>query len=97
MVVWDKVALEQFKDILIYLEKQSDQAPRIVKKAVLDRIKIIKSNPLSYEMDKLKTPFNKSFRAFIVYNYRITYQVNSAAKEIRILRIRHTSREPLGY
>jgi hypothetical protein len=37
------------------------------------------------------------FRAFVIYNYRITYQVKEAAKEICILRIRYTSREPLEY
>jgi hypothetical protein len=48
-------------------------------------------------VDKLKEPLNKNFRAFVVYSYRVTYQINMEAKEIRILRIRHTSREPLGY
>jgi hypothetical protein len=37
-VVWDVEALNHFKEILTYLEEQSSQAPKIVKKAILDRI-----------------------------------------------------------
>jgi hypothetical protein len=96
-VVWDIEALGQFKEILIFLEEQSIHAPKIVKNAVLDRIEQIKVNPLSFELDKLKSPSDKDFRAFIVFSYRITYQIKFDAREIRILRIRHTSREPLGY
>jgi plasmid stabilization system protein ParE len=49
------------------------------------------------EVDKLKAPSGMDFRAFIVFSYRITFQIKLEAKEIRILRVRHTSREPLGY
>lgn len=96
-IVWDYEALNQFKEILGYLEEQSSQAPRIVKKAILDQIVQIKENPLIFEVDKVKTPKDKNFRAFIAFSYRITYQVNTDKSEIRILRVRHTSREPLGY
>jgi hypothetical protein len=34
-VIWDVEALNQFKEILTYLEKQSRQAPKIVKKQYL--------------------------------------------------------------
>jgi plasmid stabilization system protein ParE len=94
---WDRNALDQLKEILEYLAKQSDQAPKIVKTAILSHLDIIKSNPLVTEPDKLKDPIDKQFRAFIVFSYRVTYQIKSDIKEIHILRIRHTSREPLGY
>jgi mRNA-degrading endonuclease RelE of RelBE toxin-antitoxin system len=64
---------------------------------VLSRLDDLKKNPLIFEIDRLKDNPNKEFRAFIIFNYRITYQIKEATKEIRILRIRHTSREPLGY
>jgi hypothetical protein len=75
-IVWDIDALNQFKEILIYLEEQSKQAPKIVKTAIVDRIKQIKDNPLVCELDKLKTPPNKDFRAFVIFSYRVTYQLN---------------------
>ena len=96
-IVWDRKALDHFKEILTYLGKQSNQAPKIVRDAILTRLDIIKTDPLICEPDKLKSPSDKEFRAFIVFSYRVTYQVKSDVKEIRILRIRHTSREPFGY
>ncbi|MBP7168578.1 MAG: type II toxin-antitoxin system RelE/ParE family toxin [Bacteroidia bacterium] len=96
-IIWDRKALDHFKVILIYLEKQSQQAPGIVKSAILSRLSLIRKNPLISEVDKLKDSPNKDFRAFVVFNYRVTYQVKSDEKEIRILRVRHTSQEPIGY
>ncbi len=96
-VVWDRNALDHFKEILTYLEGQSTRAPKIVKNAIVERLEVIKTNPLACEPDKLKDPSNKNFRAFVVLSFRVTYQINSDQREIRILIIRHTSREPLGY
>lgn len=96
-IIWDRIALDDFKDILDFLSKQSSQAPKIVREGVLSRLNEIKTNPLIFELDKLKDGPNKEFRAFVIYNFRITYQIKVAINEIRILRIRHTSREPFGY
>lgn len=95
-IVWDRKALDNFKEILAYLEKQSFQAPKIVKSAIFTRLDTIKTNPLITELDKLRDSPIKEFRAFVVYSYRVTYQIKKEVKEIRVLRIRHTSREPLG-
>jgi len=96
-IIWDRSALDDFKDILSFLSKQNTQASKIIKEGVLTRLDSIKTNALIYEPDKLKDEPNKEFRAFVVYSYRITYQIKAERKEIRIIRIRHTSREPLGY
>jgi plasmid stabilization system protein ParE len=96
-LVWDRKALDHLKDILSYLSKKSEQAPQIVKAAILERLEIIRKSPLTCEADKLRDYPNKDFRAFVVFSYRITYQINSKKREIRILRVRHTSREPLNY
>jgi plasmid stabilization system protein ParE len=96
-IVWDRKALDHFKEILTYLEKQSLQAPKIVKSGIITRLDAVKTNPLISELDKLKDSPNKDFRAFVVYSYRVTYQIKKEIEEIRVLRIRHTSREPIGY
>lgn len=96
-IIWDRKTLDHFKDILTYLEKHSEQAPKIVKDAIISRLDLIKTNPLISEFDKLKDSPNQDFRAFVVFSYRVTYQIKSELKEIRVIRIRHTSREPLGY
>lgn len=96
-IVWDKIALDHFKEILNFLSKQNSQAPKIVKDGVLSRLDDVKKNALIFELDKLKDTPNKEFRAFVIYSYRVTYQIKVVTKEIRVLRIRHTSREPFGY
>jgi len=96
-ISWDRKALDNLKEILSYLAKQDTQAPKIVKSAIISRLDIIKTNPLICELDKLKDPIHKNFRAFVVFSYRVTYQIKSETKELRVLRVRHTSREPLEY
>ncbi len=96
-IIWDRIALDHFKDILEFLSKQSPQAPKIVKEGVLSRLEQVKKNALIFESDKLKDLPNKEFRAFVIYSYRVTYQIKVITKEIRVIRIRHTSREPFGY
>lgn len=96
-IIWDRNALDDFKEILSFLSKQSSLAPKIVKDGVLSRLEVIKTNVLICEIDKLKDKPTKEFRAFVIYSYRITYQIKVATKEIRIIRIRHTSREPFDY
>ncbi len=96
-IIWDKNALDHLKEILTFLSKQSSQAPKIVKEGILSRLEDIKKNALIFEIDKLKDNPNKEFRAFVIYSYRITYQIKVTSQEIRIIRIRHTSREPFGY
>lgn len=96
-IIWDRIALDHFKEILEFLSKQSSQAPKIVKDGVLSRLGDVKKNALIFELDKLKDSPNKEFRAFVIYSYRITYQIKVATREIRVIRIRHTSREPFGY
>lgn len=96
-IIWDRIALNHFKEILAYLSSQSSQAPKIVREGIMSRIADLRKNPQIFEIDRLKDNPNKEFRAFIIFSYRISYQIKETTKEIRILRIRHTSREPLGY
>jgi plasmid stabilization system protein ParE len=96
-VIWERGALEEFKMILTYLHNQSLNASRIVKLKMLNRVELLKSNPRLAEADKLKSDPNANFHAFVVFSYRLTYQIIEEEKRIRILRIRHTSKEPLNY
>jgi plasmid stabilization system protein ParE len=96
-IIWDRSALDEFKGILEYLSMQSSQAPKIVRKGIFSRLTDIEKYPYIFEADKLKDPPNKEFRAFVIYNIRLTYQIKESTQEIRILRIRHIRREPLGY
>lgn len=96
-IVWDLEVVSDFKEILTWLQNQNSQAPKLVKKAVFERINLLKTNPFLFEQDRLKRPPDETFRAFSIYNYRVTYQIVPEKKEVRILRIRHSGREPLEY
>ena len=94
---WDAEATAQLEEILSFLAKRSHIAPRIVKNAVFSRVKELQYMPFQAEPDELRRPKNDFFRAVVVFSYRITYQIVPDVNEIRILRIRHASREPLNY
>ena len=70
-ISWDRKALDKLKEILAYLAKQNTQVPKIVRSAIVSRLDIIKTNPHVCELDKLKDPANKDFRAFVVFSYRV--------------------------
>lgn len=52
-------------------------------------------NPFIFEHDRFKFDNDGSFRAFEEFKYRVAYKITE--DQIRILRIRHTSREPIEY
>jgi plasmid stabilization system protein ParE len=52
-------------------------------------------NPEVYGPDKYKIENDGSYRAFEKHHYRIAYRFSKNI--IRVLRIRHTSMEPLEY
>ncbi len=96
-IIWDNLAFQELQEILEFLVERSSVAPKLIKNAILLNLKLISKSPLIFEIDKLKKDQNPNFRTFTVYSYRITYQIVLEKEEIRILRIRHTSREPKGY
>ncbi|MFM7032150.1 MAG: type II toxin-antitoxin system RelE/ParE family toxin [Bacteroidota bacterium] len=93
-IVWDRAALDHFKEILIYLHRESDQAPKIVKTELFKQLSRIKKAPHLFKIDDLIEKPTNDLRVFLVYNYRVTYQIKNELNEIRLLRIRHSSREP---
>lgn len=94
-IIWDKKALEELTEILEYISKESKSGARIVRTAIIETIKTLKKQPYVFSADCLKENNDNNYRAFIVYSYRISYKVTTG--EVIILRVRHTSREPLPH
>ena len=94
-VIWSKDASRHFAEILEHPSKESHQAVDIVGNEILDAIESLPSMPFKYSEDRLRKNNDNRFRAVIVYSYRISYYIGE--NEILILRIRHTSREPLEF
>lgn len=94
-IEWHKEASLNFDELLEYLYYESEQAASLVGNAILDEIEKLAAHPTSQPLDRFKKNNDGNFRACIVYSYRISYYVDSNI--IYILRIRHTSREPLEH
>ncbi|MEI6508777.1 MAG: type II toxin-antitoxin system RelE/ParE family toxin [Bacteroidota bacterium] len=94
-LLWDKAALDELVEIIDYIYKESPQGARIVRDSIQSQVNSIKKKPLIFEVDHLKMNNDGSFRSNTVYSYRITYKISK--NQIFILRVRHTSREPLEY
>ena len=95
-IVWDKLAFKQFKEIYDSLNEEKNLTYAInVKSTILKSISELLQYPEIYEKDRFKIDNNGSYRAFEIFKYRVAYRVTET--QIRILRIRHTSREPKHY
>ena len=94
-ILWDDKAKAELKKELINIRKESIQGAESVKMKIFDTIETLPSNPKGFEEDNLKRNNDGSYRRFFAYSYRVAYRITEDA--ILIIRIRHTSREPLEY
>jgi plasmid stabilization system protein ParE len=94
-IIWSKNAETQYFEILEYLFEEAPQAIEIVANALLDMIESLSSQYNNYPLDRFKKNNDGSFKTAIVFSYRISYQISE--NNVTILRIRHTSREPLSF
>jgi len=94
---WDTIALIQFKEIFVYIRKDSYQNALKVKKKILECITILKSEPRRYNPDKFRIDGNEAFRSFEIYNIRVTYFVDDVNQHVNIIRVRSIRQEPLSY
>jgi addiction module RelE/StbE family toxin len=94
-VIWSEMAKNQLKEIFKYIKKDSEQAAKEVKSKILASTKLLETGKEIYKSDELKTNNNGTYRAYVIFSYRIVYKINE--NSIHILRVRHTSREPLEY
>lgn len=94
-ISWDIVASKEFEQGINYIAGNSVQNAEKVRQEIVNRIEQLLGNPERHAPDKYKINNDGSYRAFELHKYRISYFI--ATDEIRILQIRHTSREPKPY
>ncbi len=94
-IFWTHDAQKDLNDILDYYKSQSSKAYQLVKDAIMKTVKKAAESPHIFEVDKFKNVTDENYRAFTVFHTRVTYQVK--ANKLYVLRLRHTSREPIGY
>ena len=96
-VIWSRPAIRHTEEIHAYILEGSDSletADRVVNK-LFDSSDILSERPEIHPGDKYKKDNDGSYRAYEVLRYRIAYRILN--DKVRILRVRHTSREPLEY
>lgn len=91
-IEWGRQALRQFNKALLYIAEDSIQNAEKVRTDILENIEVLMLYPEKYPVDKYKLGNDGSFRAFELHRLRVAYFVGGDV--VRILRVRHTSREP---
>lgn len=92
-IKWNKLAVKQLMEAIQYLEDNNLSVfAEKIEKEILTKIKLLPQNSTIYQADRLKRNNDGTYYAFEVNRYRISYR--KIKKEIRILRIRHSSRRP---
>ena len=94
-VIWRKGALSHLEKNYRYIKKESLQSAEKVRDTIFDIAESLKHNPELYPLDKYRRNNKGDIRAFEKFSLRVAYQVTE--KQIRIIRLRHTSRDPLDY
>ncbi|MCS3797056.1 type II toxin-antitoxin system RelE/ParE family toxin [Niastella sp. OAS944] len=94
-IVFDSIAKEHLKEAYDYIKNDSPQNAVKVLARITASISKLAKDPEKYSPDKYRLKNDGSYRAYEIDRYRITYKISPP--QIFIIRIRHTSREPLKY
>jgi plasmid stabilization system protein ParE len=94
-VVWTKRSQKQMRQAFKHISKDSPKNASKVIQDIADAVHKAIPNPEIYGPDKYKVDNDVSYRALEKHHYRIAYRFSKNI--IRVLRVRHTSMEPLEY
>jgi plasmid stabilization system protein ParE len=92
---WDRQALRPFNKAILYIAADSVENAENVRADIIEKIEALVPNPEKYPPDKYKIENDGNYRAFELHRLRVAYFVG--VEVIRILRVRHTGREPKDY
>lgn len=95
IIEWTLLAKKDLKEVLAFYKKKSPQGYHLVRTAILETVNDCAKNPAIFVTDELKKPKDENIRTFTVYHTRVSY--HESPTQITVLRLRHTSREPLKY
>lgn len=95
VVVWSNSAKAELKKAFEYIALESLQNARIVVEALVDMTLDLQDNPEKHPADRFKTNNDGTWRAFEKHHYRISYRI--LKNQVRVVRMRHTSRSPINY
>jgi plasmid stabilization system protein ParE len=94
-IVWDSLAFQHFLSAIEFIANDSITNADRIRIEILDKVESLALHPEMHPPDKYKANNNRMYRAFEIYRFRIAYY--NGPDYIRIIRFRHTSREPKNY
>ena len=95
-IVWSKKATIQFAEAITYIYTDSPQNALHLKNDIEKIIESLLKHPERFSPDKYKINNTKNeYRAFEKHRLRISYRFHQPV--IRIVRVRHASRNPESY
>lgn len=95
VTVWGKGAKAELHKAYLYILLDSLQNAEMVRDDIIDATIDLTKHPEKYPLDKFKTDNDGTWRAFEMHHYRISYWI--MPNEIRIVRMRHTSKSPQNF
>ncbi len=95
-ISWTKTAIEQFNAAIEHIRQDSDQNADKVKQKLLEKISQLADDKIVHRSDPFKINNDGSYLYFECLKYRVVYFVEGP-KQVFIIRVRHTSREPQKY
>lgn len=94
LVSWDGEALSAFENAMARISEDSYLAAIKVASGIELALSDAARHPMRNPPDKYRRDKDTSFRAFELYNYRITYHIH--LEELVIVKFRHVKQAP-GY
>lgn len=94
-IVFDSLATQSLTEAYLYLKNELPSAANGFKEELEEVLILLTTTPFIFEKDRFKKNNTGNYRAFIIYNFRITYKI--ADKKVIVLLVRHTSRRPTKY
>jgi plasmid stabilization system protein ParE len=95
VTVWSKKAMAELRKAYLYILLDSLQNAEMVRDDIINLTIDLPKHPEKHPLDKFKKDNDGMWRAFEKHHYRISYRITP--KEIRIVRLRHTSKSPLKF
>ncbi|MES2279521.1 MAG: type II toxin-antitoxin system RelE/ParE family toxin [Bacteroidota bacterium] len=95
VTIWSKRAKSELHKAYLYILFDSLQNAEMVRDDIIDLTIDLSKNPEKHPLDKFKKDNDGTWRAFEKNHYRISYRITQ--REIRIVRLRHTSKSPLTF
>jgi plasmid stabilization system protein ParE len=95
VVVWSNSAKVELRKAFEYIALESLQNAQMIRDTLIDLTIDLLENPEKHPLDKFKKDNDGTWRAFEKHHYRVSYRILKT--QIRVVRMRHTSKSPLTY